>query len=66
MRTGQVVGSTNARGEHPQDHPLSPNDLWSTVYRHLGIDPDTTFPDRNGRPMAILPFGAPIAELLPA
>jgi hypothetical protein len=66
MPTGQVVGSTNARGEHPRDHPLSPNDLWATVYRHLGIDPDTTFPDRTGRPMPILPFGTPIPELLPA
>ena len=66
MRTGQVIGSTNARGEHPKDHPLSPNDLWATVYRHLGIDPDTTFPDHNGRPLPILPFGAPIPELMPA
>jgi len=66
MRTGQVIGSTNWRGEHPQDRPLSPNDLWATVYRHLGIDPDVSFPDHRGRPMPILPFGEPIAELLPA
>lgn len=66
MRTGQVVGSTNAKGEHPHERPLSPNDLWATVYRHLGIDPDAAFPDYNGRPMPILPFGKPIEELLPA
>lgn len=66
MRTGQVVGSTNSRGEHPKDRPLTPNDLWATVYRHLGIDQDYAFPDHSGRPMPILPFGAPIAELLPA
>ena len=24
MRTGQVVGSTNAQGEHPKDRPLTP------------------------------------------
>ena len=64
MRTGQVVGSTDARGEHPQRRPLTPNDLWATVYRHLGIDPLHTFPDHTGRPMHILPFGEPIAELL--
>ena len=65
MRTGQVVGSTNARGEHPKDRPLTPNDLWATVYRHLGIDyNNTSFPDHRGRPMPILPFGEPIAELL--
>ena len=65
MRTGQVVGSTNSRGEQPKDRPLTPNDLWATVYHHLGIDPDSTFPDHSGRPMPILPFGAPIPELLP-
>ncbi len=66
MRTGQVIGSTNAKGENPKDRPLSPNDLWATVYRHLGIDPEITFPDLSGRPMPILPFGTPINELLPA
>jgi hypothetical protein len=66
MRTGQVIGSTNSKGEHPKDRPLTPNDLWATVYRHLGIDPDHAFPDHSGRPMPILPFGAPISELLPA
>jgi hypothetical protein len=64
MQTGQVVGSTTGKGEHPKDRPLSPNDLWATVYRHLGIDPETTFSDHSGRPMPILPFGEPIAELL--
>ena len=65
MRTGQVIGSTNAKGEHPKDRPLTPNDLWATVYRHLGIDYNNiSFPDHRGRPMPILPFGEPIAELL--
>lgn len=64
MRTGQVIGSTNARGEHPKDRPLTPNDLWATVYRHLGIDYHRAFPDHRGRPMPILPYGEPISELL--
>lgn len=66
MRPGQVVGGTNARGEFPRDRPLSPNDLWATMYRHLGIDPGHSFLDHKGRPMPILPFGEPIAELLPS
>ena len=66
MRTGQVVGSTNAKGEHPHTRPLTPNDLWATVYRHLGIDPGHSFPDFAGRPMPILSDGEPIRELLPA
>jgi hypothetical protein len=64
MRTGQIVGSTNSKGEHPADRPLTPNDLWATVYRHLGIDYNESFPDHRGRPMPILHFGEPIAELL--
>jgi Protein of unknown function (DUF1501) len=64
MRTGQVIGSTNSKAEGPQDRPLTPNDLWATVYRHLGIDTQHSFPDHFGRPMPILPFGEPIAELL--
>ena len=63
LRMGQVVGSTNARGEVPKDQPLSPNDLWATIYRHLGINPEHTFPDHAGRPMPILTSGAPIREL---
>lgn len=67
MRTGQIVGSTNSKGEHPADRPLTPNDLWATVYRHLGIDSaNQSFPDYSGRPMPILPFGEPIGELLRA
>ncbi len=64
MRTGQVVGATNTKGEHPTDRPLTPNDLWATVYRHLGIDFTESFPDYRGRPMPILPSGQPISELL--
>ena len=64
LRMGQVVGSTNARGEEPKDRPLSPNDLWATIFRHLGIDYHQNLLDHRGRPMPILPDGEPIAELL--
>jgi hypothetical protein len=64
MRTGQVVGSTNAKGEVPKDRPLSPEDLWATVYRHLGIDYSQSFLDHSGRPIPILSDADPIAELL--
>ena len=63
MRTGQVVGATSTKGEYPVDRPLTPNDLWATVFRHLRIDYTASFPDHHGRPMPILPFGEPIREL---
>ena len=65
MRTGQIIGATNSRGEYPVERPLSPNDLWATVYQHLGVDFTQSFPDHQGRPMPILPFGDTIDELLP-
>jgi hypothetical protein len=65
LKTGQVVGSTTAKGEHPKDRPLTPNDLWATMFQHLGIDYEhTSFLDHRGRPMPILSDGEPIAELL--
>jgi hypothetical protein len=64
MKVGQVIGSTDSKGAHPKDRPLSPNDLWATMYHHLGIDPERTFPDHTGRPMPILPYGEPIRELV--
>ncbi|QDU96592.1 DUF1501 domain-containing protein [Lignipirellula cremea] len=64
MRHGQVIGSTNDKGEHPHDRPLTPNDLWATVYKHLGIDQDATITDYTGRPQMLLPFGEPIRELI--
>jgi len=66
MRTGQIIGATNSKGEYPVERPLTPNDLWATVYKHLGIDYDESFPDFQGRPMPILPFGEPISEIMPA
>lgn len=65
IRTGQIIGSTNDKGEHPQDRPLIPGDLWATVFKHMGVNFHNTFPDLNGRPQYILPDGEAIAELAP-
>ncbi len=65
MRTGQVVGATNAKGEFPVERPLSPNDIWATALSFLGIDPNRAFNDFSGRPVPILSQGEPIRELLP-
>lgn len=64
LRMGQVVGSTNPRGETPKDRPLTPEDLWATVYRHLGIDIHHGLLDYAGRPKHILDSGEPIRELV--
>ena len=64
LRMGQVIGATNSKAEYPTENPYSPQDLLTTIYRHLGIDPTVTFPDLTGRPIAILPSGKPIRELI--
>ncbi|MDG1832585.1 MAG: DUF1501 domain-containing protein [Verrucomicrobiota bacterium] len=65
MRTGQIIGATNSKGEEPVERAMTPNDLWATVYQHLGVDYTHEFPDHAGRPMPMLPFGEPIPELRP-
>jgi hypothetical protein len=63
LRMGQAIGSTDTRGEYPDDRPLHPNDFVATIYRHLGINPDWEVTDRSGRPLRLLDRGEPISEL---
>ncbi|MCS7016273.1 MAG: DUF1501 domain-containing protein [Gemmatales bacterium] len=63
LKMGQVIGSTDDKGEKPKDRPLHPNDVLATVYRHLGIDITQAFINPAGRPIPILPHGEPIEEL---
>jgi hypothetical protein len=64
VRGGQVIGSSNARGEVPKDRPLRPQDLAVTLYRKLGIDPEFAFRNNAGRPIPIGGGGQAIEELL--
>lgn len=64
LRMGQVIGATTSKAEYPVERPLTPQDLLATIYRHLGIDPRATLNDFGGRPIAILPDGEPIRELV--
>ncbi len=64
LRMGQVVGSTNSRGEEPRHRPLTPSDLLATWYRVLGVPLGLHFTDQTGRPVPLLPHGQPIAELI--
>ena len=61
-RMGQVIGATNAFGEHPKEQPVTPQDLLATIYGHLGIDIHRSYVNPAGRPIA-LSSGAAIAGL---
>jgi hypothetical protein len=65
IKTGQVVGKSNARGEYPIDRPLTPEDVTATVFHHLGVDArQVSFPDATGRPIYLVEHGEPIRELV--
>lgn len=64
IRTGQVIGATDRKGEEVVERRVGPEDWLATIYRHLGIDyPHVTIPDLSGRPIPIIRSGTPIAEL---
>ena len=64
LKTGQVIGATDARAELPKARPLGPQNILATLYHLLGIDPTQTFPTNTGRPMYVLDEREPVAELL--
>ena len=41
---GQVVGSSDSKGERVKDRPVYPGDLIGSIYELLGIDPDANLP----------------------
>ena len=64
LRSGQVIGATDARGEHPVGPPIRMQNVLATLYTLLGIDPAATFHDPTGRPLPLLDDPRPINALL--
>jgi len=60
---GRVIGSSNSKGETPRDQPVTPADLLVTLYRQMGLDPQTSFLNRAGRPISIGSTGRVIEGL---
>ena len=64
IRTGQVIGATDQRGEDPISRRVGPGDFLATIYRHLGIDfKNVAIPNFRGRPVPIVNAGDVIPEL---
>ena len=66
FQAGQAIGTTDAQAGQSTGTPYTPSNVLATLYRHLGIDPATTIPDYNGRPMHVLDDREPVRELLRA
>ena len=65
LKTGQVIGSTDRYAAEAASRPVHYQDVFATLYRHLGIDArGTTIMDTTGRPHSLLDVGQPIAELI--
>jgi len=64
LKSGQVVGESDAKGEGPKDKAITPDDVAATFYRTLGIDHRKEYHTPSGRPVMIVRYGEPVKELL--
>jgi hypothetical protein len=52
---GQVVGASDAKGEHVSERPVYPVDLIGSIYELMGIDPEGKMPNPMGLDIPVLP-----------
>lgn len=65
MKTGQVIGETNRKGEHAKERPVTFQEVWATLYHNVGLDLNSRFFDVSGRPQYLVDPGTqPIRELI--
>ena len=65
LKVGQVIGCTTKNGERPKDRPIHYQQMFATLYRHLGIDPaQATVLDPNNRPQYLIDHTDTIRELV--
>ena len=63
-KTGQIIGETDAKGEHAKGLSMTSSHVLNNLYQHLGIDAGLTIPDNNGRPMYLLDEREPVPGLV--
>ena len=65
VKPGRVIGTTDKSGGTPVDRPVHVQEVFATMYQHLGIDVNSTkIDDLNGRPRYLVDEDRqPIAEL---
>ncbi len=64
IRGGTVCGASDAQAAYVKDRPVSTGEICATIYECLGIHPDTTVPDRAGRPVPVAQGAQAIREIL--
>jgi len=63
IKGGQVYGSTTADGMDIADNPCTVGDVFATIYKGMGLDPETQVRDNLGRPLKIAE-GKPLKGLV--
>ncbi|WP_422929792.1 DUF1501 domain-containing protein [Singulisphaera sp. PoT] len=61
---GRVVGRSDKIASDPVERRVSPKDILATIYHLLGIDINTMLTDRQGRPLALIPDGEVVQEVI--
>jgi uncharacterized protein (DUF1501 family) len=64
FKRGLVYGTSNATASEPDSDPISPSDLFATVYQMLGIDYTKRLLAAGNRPINIIRDGKACPELL--
>jgi hypothetical protein len=63
-KAGYVHGASDRTGESPQEGAVTPADLACTIYRLLGISPETRLQTSDGRPISVNSTGRCITEII--
>lgn len=64
IKTGQVVGRTDASGGTVEENPVGVGDFFATVAKALGINHTKQYKDKSGRPINLVDKrGKPIEQL---
>jgi len=64
MPGGLVLGATDREAGKVSDRPLAYSDVIATLYRKLGINPQSIIHDQTGRPHVLMSEGNPVPELV--
>ena len=64
LKTGQVVGESDAKAAGPKHDPIHPEDVAATFYHALGINPAKEYDTATGRPISVVRDGKLIQPLL--
>jgi len=64
LKRGYVHGSTDASGMAPATEPVTPDDVASTIFQQLGIDPHMELQTPTGRPIQLFREGRVIEKLI--